>query len=83
MVTAAQGAGVSSAGVVDGGSMTSAALERVVHQATTTYNEWRVSVYFLFCLCVCVCDLRYITHKVLVRRGRACEYVNPAVYASV
>lgn len=40
MITAARGAGVSSDTASDRGSMTSVALERVVAQATATYNEW-------------------------------------------
>lgn len=40
MITAAKGAGVSPDTASDRGIMTSVALERVVAQATATYNEW-------------------------------------------
>lgn len=48
MVSSSRGAGVSAAQAAvetaavggDGGSMSSAALERVVATATATYNEW-------------------------------------------
>lgn len=56
MVSASRGAGLSTAQATaeeaamggDGGSMSSAALERVVATATATYNEWYGMVFDIF-----------------------------------